>query len=322
MHIPFYTAGRDFVLKKALYLFLFILIATIAIPAVGLFLTEEKTIQQKEEPSPSVDVVRSDSQETESVLLEDYVVGVVAAEMPATFEKEALKAQAVAARTFMLTQTLAGLKVTDTVNDQVFKDEEELKETWGTQFEENKQKIEEAAKETEGEVLVYNGEPITAAFFSSGNGKTENAEEYWQSPLPYLISVESPWDEAAPNFEQDVVIPRAEVEDKLGVSLPKSGEVGTVTARTAGGRVGEIQIDGKSFTGREMRETLELPSADFQMFVKGDNVVMTTKGYGHGIGMSQYGANGMAKEGKKYTDIMTHYYPGTSIESVDNFFKK
>ncbi|OAH58905.1 stage II sporulation protein D [Domibacillus aminovorans] len=322
MHIPFYTAGRDFVLKKALYLFLFILIVTIAIPAVGLFLTEEKTIQQKEEASPSVDVVRSDSQETESVLLEDYVVGVVAAEMPATFEKEALKAQAVAARTFMLTQTLAGLKVTDTVNDQVFKDEEELKETWGTQFEKNKQKIEEAAKETEGEVLVYNGEPITAAFFSSGNGKTENAEEYWQSPLPYLISVESPWDEAAPNFEQDVVIPRAEVEDKLGVSLPKSGEVGTVTARTAGGRVGEIQIGGKSFTGREMRETLELPSADFQMFVKGENVVMTTKGYGHGIGMSQYGANGMAKEGKKYTDIMTHYYPGTSIESIDNFFKK
>ena len=137
-----------------------------------------------------------------------------------------------------------------------------------------------------------------------------------------MISVESPWDEAAPNFEQNIVIPRAEVEDKLGVSLPKSGEVGTVTARTAGGRVGEIQISGKSFTGREMREALELPSADFQMFVKGENVALTTKGYGHGIGMSQYGANGMAKEGKKYTDIMTHYYPGTSIESVDNLLKK
>ncbi|WP_425429394.1 stage II sporulation protein D [Domibacillus mangrovi] len=307
-------------MKKMLYLFLFILIVTIAIPAVGLFLTEEKTTEQKEEPS--VDVVRSDSKETESVLLEDYVVGVVAAEMPATFEKEALKAQAVAARTFMLTQTLAGLKVTDTVNDQVFKDEEELRATWGTQFEENKQKIEEAAKETEGEVLVYNGEPITAAFFSSGNGKTENAEEYWQSSLPYLVSVESPWDEAAPNFKQDIVIPRVEVEDKLGVTLPKSGEAGTVIARTAGGRVGEIQISGKSFTGREIREALELPSADFDMFVKGENVVMMTKGYGHGIGMSQYGANGMAKEGKKYTDIMTHYYPGTSIESVENFFKK
>ena len=156
-------------MKKVLYLFLFILIVTIAIPAVGLFLTEEKTTEQKEEPS--VDVVRSDSQETESVLLEDYVAGVVAAEMPATFEKEALKAQAVAARTFVLTQTLAGLKVTDTVDDQVFKDEEELKETWGTQFEENKQKIEEAAKETEGEVLVYNGEPITAAFFHQATEK-------------------------------------------------------------------------------------------------------------------------------------------------------
>jgi stage II sporulation protein D len=307
-------------LKKPLYLFLFILIATIAIPAAGLFLTEEKTIQQKKEPS--VDVVRSGSQETESVPLEDYVVGVVAAEMPASFEKEALKAQAVAARTFMLTQTLAGLEVTDTVKDQVFKDEEELKETWGAQFEENKQKIEGAAKETEGEVLVYNGEPITAAFFSSGNGKTENAEEYWQSPLPYLISVESPWDKAAPNFEQKVVIPRTEVEDKLGVSLPESGEAGTVIARTAGGRVGEIMIGGKTFTGREMRETLALPSADFQMFIEGENIVMTTKGYGHGIGMSQYGANGMAKEGKNYTDITSYYYPGASIESVDAFLKK
>nr|WP_245796282.1 stage II sporulation protein D [Domibacillus antri] len=308
-------------MKKPFYLFLFILIAAIAIPAVGLFLSEEEeAVQEKDEPS--VDVVRSDTRQTETVPLEEYVAGVVAAEMPASFEKEALKAQAVAARTFILTQTLAGLEVTDTVDDQVFKDEAELKEIWGADYAQNKKKIEEAAKETEGEVLTYNGAPITAAFFSSGNGKTENAEDYWQSPLPYLISVDSPWDEEAPNFEQEMVMPRTQVEEKLGVSLTAAGEAGTVTARTAGGRVAKIKLGEKTFTGREIREALGLPSADFHIQSSGDKVIITTKGYGHGVGMSQYGANGMAKEGNNYLEITAHYYPGAAIESAEAFLKK
>ncbi|MET1030715.1 stage II sporulation protein D [Domibacillus tundrae] len=307
-------------LKKPLYTFLFIIIAAIAIPAAGLLLTENKTTPDVQEPT--VDVVRSDTQKTESVPLEEYVAGVVAAEMPASFEKEALKAQAVAARTFILTQTLKGLDVTDTVDDQVFKDEEDQKEMWGEDFETNKTKIEAAARETEGEVLVYNGKPITAAFFSSGNGQTENAEEYWQSAEPYLVSVASPWDAAAPNFEQEVVLTKQEVEEKLGVSLPESGSVGAITKKTTGGRIGAITIDGKSFTGRSIRETLGLPSADFQMTVSDGDVVVTTKGYGHGIGMSQYGANGMAKEGKKYGDITAHYYPGAVIGDVQTFLKR
>ncbi len=307
-------------LKKPLYTFLFIVIAAIAIPAAGLLLTENKTTPDVQEPT--VDVVRSDTQKTESFPLEEYVAGVVAAEMPASFEKEALKAQAVAARTFILTQTLKGLDVTDTVDDQVFKDEEDQKEMWGEDFETNKTKIEAAARETEGEVLVYNGKPITAAFFSSGNGQTENAEEYWQSAEPYLVSVASPWDTAAPNFEQEVVLTKQEVEEKLGVSLPESGSVGAITKKTTGGRIGAITIDGKSFTGRSIRETLGLPSADFQMTVSDGDVVVTTKGYGHGIGMSQYGANGMAKEGKKYGDITAHYYPGAVIGDVQTFLKR
>lgn len=307
-------------LKKPLYTFLFIVIAAIAIPAAGLLLTENKTTPDVQEPT--VDVVRSDTQKTESVPLEEYVAGVVAAEMPASFEKEALKAQAVAARTFILTQTLKGLDVTDTVDDQVFKDEEDQKEMWGEDFETNKTKIEAAARETEGEVLVYNGKPITAAFFSSGNGQTENAEEYWQSAEPYLVSVASPWDAAAPNFEQEVVLTKQEVEEKLDVSLPESGSVGAITKKTTGGRIGAITIDGKSFTGRSIRETLGLPSADFQMTVSDGDVVVTTKGYGHGIGMSQYGANGMAKEGKKYGDITAHYYPGAVIGDVQTFLKR
>lgn len=310
-------------LKKPFFAFLLIIIAAIGIPAAGLWLTGEQkeAPAQKKEPTVDVEVVRSDTQETESVPLEEYVSGVVAAEMPASFEKEALKAQAVAARTFILTQTLKGQNVTDTVDDQVFKDEEDQKSMWGDDFEANKKKIEAAARETEGEILVYDGQPITAAFFSSGNGQTENAEEYWQSETPYLVSVASPWDASAPNFEQELVLTKQDVEQKLNVSLPSSGAVGTITDKTAGGRIGSILIDGKSFTGRDIRETLALPSADFHMTVQGSDVTVTTRGYGHGVGMSQYGANGMAKEGKNYKDITAHYYPGTTLGSVHTFLK-
>ncbi|WP_050183350.1 stage II sporulation protein D [Domibacillus robiginosus] len=309
-------------MKKPFFAFLLIVITAIAIPAAGLWLTDgQKAAPTKQEKEPTVDVVRSDTQKTESVPLEEYVAGVVAAEMPASFEKEALKAQAVAARTFILTQTLNGEDVTDTVDDQVFKDEDDQEQMWGADFEKNKAKIEEAAAQTEGEVLIYDGQPITAAFFSSGNGQTENAEEYWQSATPYLVSVASPWDASAPNFEQELVLTKQEVEAKLDVALPSAGTVGTVTDKTTGGRVGTISIDGQSFTGREVREQLGLPSADFEMTVAGEDVIVTTRGYGHGVGMSQYGANGMAKEGKNYRDITAHYYPGAEIGDVQSFLK-
>lgn len=319
---PFLYSKEGNLLKKPFFAFLLIVVTAIAIPAAGLWLTDgQKTAPKKEEKEPTVEVIRSDTQKTESVPLEEYVAGVVAAEMPASFEKEALKAQAVAARTFILTETLKGQDVTDTVDDQVFKDEDDQKKMWGADFKKNKAKIEEAADETEGEVLVYDGQPITAAFFSSGNGQTENAEEYWQSAAPYLISVASPWDESAPNFEQELVLTKQEVEEKLDVSLPSSGEVGTVMDKTTGGRIGSILIDGQSFTGREIREALGLPSADFNMTVKGSDVIVETKGYGHGVGMSQYGANGMAKEGENYKDITAHYYPGAQIADVQSFLK-
>ncbi len=306
-------------MKKPLYVLFFILTAAIAIPAAGLLLTESKEPTGKREEEASVEVIRSETQKTETVPLEEYVAGVVAAEMPASFEKEALKAQAVAARTFILNQTLAGLDVTDTVDDQVFKDEEELKKLWGSDYKQNKQKIEEAARETKGEVLVYNGQPITAAFFSSGNGQTENAEDYWQSPLPYLISVSSPWDAEAPNYKQEILLEKEIVESKLEAELPDSGKVGKVTQKTEGGRIAEMSIGGKTFTGREIREKLDLPSADFKMEVLGNQVLVTTIGYGHGVGMSQYGANGMAKEGKTYKEITAHYYPGANLESATEY---
>ena len=175
-------------------------------------------------------------------------------------------------------------------------------------------KIRKAVRETKGQVLTYQDEPITAAFFSTSNGYTENAEDYWQNPVPYLQSVESPWDKQSPRYENVQRVPVTEVERILGVSLP-SQEAGTITERTEGGRVAAFQIGGKTFHGREIREKLQLDSSDFQVERQGEELHFRTKGWGHGVGMSQYGAEGMAKEGKSYEDILSHYYKGVTISS-------
>ncbi|WP_334110123.1 stage II sporulation protein D, partial [Anoxybacillus sp.] len=162
----------------------------------------------------------------------------------------------------------------------------------------------------------YNNEPIEAAFFSTSNGYTENSEAYWQNAFPYLTSVESPWDEQSPKFYEQVTFSVREFEQRLGVTLPKDGSVGKVIARTPGKRVALVDINGKQLTGREVREKLQLKSTDFTWTRQGHNIVITTKGYGHGVGMSQYGANFLAKQGKTYKDIVTYYYQGVRIQDV------
>lgn len=278
----------------------------------------------------NVAVYRANKDVIENIPLEEYVVGVVASEMPAEFEEEALKAQALAARTFILKYLLAGERigapedadVTDTVNHQVYKGEEELKAIWKGDYEWKLAKVTEAVKATAGQILTYNNEPITASFFSTSNGKTENSEEYWQNEYPYLRSVDSPWDIDTPKFLKQVSLSVADFQNKLGVQLGSDGTVGKITARTTGNRVDTVEINGKQLTGREVREKLKLQSSDFSWERKGDNIVITTKGYGHGVGMSQYGANGMALEGKKHSDIVAHYYKGVEIGSAEQYLTK
>lgn len=291
--------------------------------------TEKKTPEVAlQEPDVEVAVFRSNTKQTETFPLEEYVAGVVAAEMPASFEKEALKAQALTARTFVVKQIMSGSKVngqanvTDTVTHQVFKTKKELKKIWGSDFTWKSQKIDEAVQETAGQIITYNGTPITASFFSTSNGYTENSEDYWNEPLPYLKSVASPWDEASPEYSSKKIMPLAEFERKLGVSVRKQEEAGTITARTAGKRIASVKIGGKEFSGREVREKLGLASSDFSWVLKSNNMIITMKGYGHGVGMSQYGANGMAKEGKNYKQIIAHYYQQTKIENAESFVKE
>jgi stage II sporulation protein D len=282
------------------------------------------------EPAIEVAVYRAKTKEIEKHNLEDYVVGVVASEMPATFKKEALKAQALAARTYIVKQLMyggnsslpKGANVEDTQNFQVYQNTDDLKKEWGANYSKNLKKVTDAVQETAGQILTYDGSPITAAFFSTSNGYTENSEDYWDNPIPYLKSVKSPWDKSSSKFTSEKPILVADFENKLGIHLTASSSIGTVTSLTHGKRVGTIVIGGKTFTGREIREKLDLRSADFSWVRKGNQIIVTTKGYGHGIGMSQVGADGMARDGKNYQDIVKYYYKGVKIANTNQFFNK
>jgi stage II sporulation protein D len=277
-----------------------------------------------------VAVYRTSLSKTEKLPLDEYLIGVVAAEMPAEFELEALKAQALSARTYYVKQMMSpnkvgvpeGAQLNDTTIHQVFKNKEELQKQWGVDYKWKIKKIAEAVKATDGQVLTYEGAPIDATFFSTSNGFTENSEEYWANAFPYLRSVESPWDLKSPKFSDQTVLAISDFEQKLGVKISNPANIGKVITRTAGNRVGKVEIGGKTLTGKEVREKLGLRSSDFSWVVKGSNVVISTKGFGHGVGMSQYGANGMATEGKNYKDIVQHYYKGVQISAADSMLTK
>ncbi|MBR7795661.1 stage II sporulation protein D [Agaribacter marinus] len=286
----------------------------------------ETTAQVELGSSPfSVSVMRSASDKVEGIPLEEYVVGVVASEMPADFEKEALKAQALAARTYIVNYKLHGNEeeskksdVTDTVQHQVYKDEYQLQKQWGSDFNWKINKVKKAVLETEGEILTYKDAPITPAFFSTSNGYTENSEDYWENELPYLRSVASPWDKESPKYLDQKTFSSDQLEKALELDFSNKTPLPIQLTRTDSKRVEEIEIAGQKFSGRDIREKLDLRSSDFTVEQKNNHFIFTTKGFGHGIGMSQYGANGMAKDGKSYKDIVQYYYQNVQISTVDN----
>jgi stage II sporulation protein D len=278
------------------------------------------------ESSVEVAVYRMSKKQIDEIPLERYVVGVVASEMPADFELEALKAQALTARTYIVRQLTSsnelgvpeGANVTDTETHQVYKSEEDLKKIWKPKdYEWKLRKVQEAVIATKGQILTYDGTPIDSTFFSTSNGFTENSEDYWSNSYPYLRSVESPWDVTeSPKFNNQVIMTVSEFEGKLGVKITGS-EIGEIIERTEGNRVAKVNINGKTLSGKDIREKLDLKSSDFSWIKKGNQIVISTKGYGHGVGMSQYGANGMAKEGKSYDQIVKYYYEGVTISPAD-----
>ena len=251
--------------------------------------------------------------------LEDYLTGVVLAEMPASFEPEALKAQSVVARTYTMrayngsAKHDTGAVCTDSACCQGYISEEDYLAKGGTQ--EGIEKIREAVLATSGYVLTYEGELIEATYFSCSGGTTEDAVAVWGTDVPYLRSVSSPGEEAATHYTDTVTFPVSELEAALDVDLSgsESGWFSDI-AYTAGGGVASIAIGGKTFTGTELRKALGLRSTAFSMETDGDVVFVTTRGYGHRVGMSQYGADAMAASGSTYAEILAHYYQGTVLE--------
>lgn len=254
----------------------------------------------------------------ESMPLEEYVVGVVAGEMPVSFELEALKAQSVASRSYAMKKIEkskeAEYDVVDTVSNQVYLDEEKLKNKWKERYVEYINKVRQAVNETSMEYLEYDGSVIDAMFFSTSNGYTEDSGVVFSSSLPYLQSVESKWDEEVSSvFNYSTSISLQEFYERLGIKYHKELNV-EILERSASHRVVRLKINGQEFTGREVYNKLGLRSCDFSFQLVGSNVLIETKGYGHGVGMSQYGAQGMAKGGYSYQEILSHYYTGTTLK--------
>ena len=183
---------------------------------------------------------------------------------------------------------------------------------WGNSYNAYYDKVKNAVYSTKGQYLTYNGKYIDALYFSTSNGRTENAENVWSTAYPYLVSVESPWDVGIPSYSGSKSIPMSTIAEKLNVPLTSSSQI-KILERTVGNRVKTISICDKKYTGVEIRTIFGLKSADFDISTSGNNIVFTTRGYGHGVGMSQYGANLMAKAGYSYRDILKHYYTGVAI---------
>lgn len=253
-----------------------------------------------------------------TVPIEDYLIGVIAGEMPASFHMEALKAQAIASRTYVLKQTNYGKKpILTTTAHQVYNDQELREEKWKTTFAENEEKITEAVNQTANQILTYNDELITAMFHASSFQYTESAENYSGNPIPYLTATTSP---EQLNQEQTTYT-FEELNKKLKQNFSRAQLQNAKLKRNNTNRIEQITIHKKIWTGREMRTLLNLRSTNFTWEPTAAGITIKTYGYGHGVGMSQYGADAMAQGGLTAEDILSHYYPSTTLKSI-NYCKK
>jgi len=257
-------------------------------------------------------------------LLEDYVCGVLAAEMPAQYHLEALKAQAVAARTRALWQRGQGGCsqhpgadiCTDSAHCQGYATQAECQERWKDSFEPYRNRMMEAQQATQGQVITYDGELITVLYHAISGGATENAENVFAQSLPYLISVESTGEEGAKGFWQDQFISYQEMAQKLNASPEEIQRSFSIGGYTSGGRVKSVHIAGNEMSASSFRSLMGLRSTWFSISSNAEGITFHQRGYGHGVGMSQAGANAMAASGAEYEDILLHYYPGVLLEKV------
>lgn len=280
-----------------------------------------------------VKVFNEETNNVEEVSLEEYVKGVVSSEMPMAFGDEALVAQGVLARTFLINKminscTKAKAKNADICNTthcQVYRPANKNIERIGYDKEKFSQRLNEAVDKTKGKVLAYGDVMIRyPQYFSTSSGKTENGIDVFKADRPYLKSVESKGEEESPKYKSEKKYTVNEFLNIVNKNYEKSSLTSSnikksvkIVSRNEGGTVKEIKINNISITGIEFRQLFELNSANFEIKISGNNVKIYCKGFGHGVGMSQWGANAMAKKGKDYKEILTHYFEGTEIIDFD-----
>lgn len=292
-----------------------------------------------------ISVYNTVSKNTEEMDLEEYIKGVLAAEMPADFDMEALKAQAVAARTYAYGR-LAGVYkskqgvhdgvdvCTDSTHCQAWVSKESAMKKWSVFFaSRNWSKIEKAVNGTKGMIVVYKGNIANTLFHASSSGRTENSEDVWSgTSVPYLRSVTSSGEEVSKGYITSILIETSELIEKLHKAYPEAEfekdifKSIKILDYTAGGRVKTLKIGDITMKGTEFRTILGLRSANFNLEMADDrtdgSLKITTTGYGHGVGMSQWGADSLAKKGGTYIEILKHYYTGVDVISINEYVTK
>ena len=321
-------------MKRVLVLLLALIIVLFALPLLILKgCHSEKKVEKAAEDfgTTQISVFNVQQNKLEEMNLEEYILGVLAGEMPSSFHIEALKAQALAARTYTLMKTRAyggkgcdkhpGADVcTDFAHCQAFEDPKSI--TF------NYDKYKQAVLDTKGEVIVYDDNLIQAVFHSTSGGKTENSEEVWTNKVPYLRSVSSEFEEASPKLVtdrdvkvNDFIAAMKKIDSSIQLSTKNIQKQIKVLDRSEGGRITRLSVGGKVLSGSAVRSALGLNSSNFNISYKGDTMKFTVTGNGHGVGLSQYGADGMAQKGSKYNVIVKHYYQGVEIVKIEDLVK-
>ncbi len=321
-------------MKKIIILLSSLVILAFLLPVIIVSIWQGGLLLQKAtEKASSPHTIKSyivSAQKVEEFNLEEYLPGVLAAEMPASFPEEALKAQAVAARTYIANRVQSPIKseehfgadiCTNPAHCKAWCSKEEALAKWSaTDGEKNWQKLVTAAEQTKGEIMLWEDKPVSAVFYAISSGRTESAKDVWGSDIPYLQSVGSPEDVNAPGYESTAEFSTKDFRDRIlssalaDLNVPPEKWIGEST-RTEGGSVAQIIIGGKAFKGMEIRSLFGLRSHNFKLEYRDEKFIFTVKGYGHGVGMSQWGAKFLADEGKSYREILLTYYKNVDIKS-------
>lgn len=287
--------------------------------------THRETANNSEDDKNTITVFMTESSEIMKMEMKDYIIGVVAAEVPASYETEAIKAQAIVAMTYAQyrknhpDKSISADISDDSSKHQGYMSDADMKEKWGDAYESYRTKIEDAVDSVTGSVILYENEPIMAAYHAISGGKTESAENIWGEDIPYLQSVDSEWDIYSSRYTSEVRLTADEVKkimktsEKADFDSPEEEWI-EIKKTTDNGTVLEAIICGIDLTGIETRELFALRSPVFDVTYEDGEFIFTVSGYGHGVGMSQNGANCMAKEGKTAEEIIKHYYKGVTIE--------